>query len=165
VQPLLEWSDPADIVNAAIRRRTRQLRGHRVELVLADDLPIVKVDAVLLEEAVGQLLDNAAKYSPRGSQITIKVGSNPTGIEFSVLDEGVGLAPDELGQLGRKSFRGRRHLDTVPGFGLGLWIASAFVTAMGGKLRIEGRTRHAGTAASISFPASITTHLLEPADD
>ena len=71
VSPRLEWADPRDIVNAAIRRRARRLSAHKVEIEFAEDLPLVNVDSGLIEESCGQLLENAAKYSPSGSTISV----------------------------------------------------------------------------------------------
>lgn len=152
VRPRLDWVDPADIMNAAIRRRTRQLSQHRVQVEFGNDLPLLKADPVLLEEACGQLLDNAAKYSPPGSRVAVVIRSEAARVVFSVLDEGVGLTAEEQSQLGRKSFRGRRHHGSIPGFGLGLWIASAFAKANGGSLEIAGRGNARGTRASIALP-------------
>jgi two-component system, OmpR family, sensor histidine kinase KdpD len=64
-------TDPVDLVRAAIARKSTQLAGHRVEVSLAADLPMVEVQSPLVENAIAQLLDNAAKYSPRGSTIKI----------------------------------------------------------------------------------------------
>src|SRR6202040_4231315 len=69
VSPHLEWTDPKDIVNAAVKRRARRLAAHKIEIEFAEYLPLVNVDSGLIEEACGQLLENAAKYSPSGSTI------------------------------------------------------------------------------------------------
>jgi K+-sensing histidine kinase KdpD len=148
----LEWVDPADLMNAAIKRRAWRLSGHPIQSEFEDDLPLVKADSVLIEEACGQLLDNAAKYSPAGSPIRVVVRSEGGRVVFSVLDEGFGLTSDEKGLLGRKSFRGQRYVNSIPGFGLGLWIASAFVKANGGTLEIASRGQSPGTIASIFLP-------------
>lgn len=152
VRPRTEWVDPADIVNAAIKRKARRLCLHRVRAEFDNDLPLIKADSVLIEEACGQLLDNAAKYSPAGSTISVVVRLEAGHVVFSVIDQGSGLTPEEKRQLGRKSFRGQRHLNSVPGFGLGLWIASAFVKANGGSLDVASRGQVSGTIASIHLP-------------
>ncbi|MGO4716605.1 sensor histidine kinase [Bradyrhizobium sp. 2TAF24] len=154
VRPRVEWADPCDIMNAAIERKTRRLARHRVRVEFDEQLPLVKVDAVLIAEACGQLLDNAAKYSPAGSLVVIRVRADAGHIAFMVLDEGVGLTSDEQRQLGRKTFRGARHLAAVPGFGLGLWIASAFVKANGGVLALASRGASGGTVATITLPVA-----------
>ncbi|MEW6639458.1 MAG: DUF4118 domain-containing protein [Pseudomonadota bacterium] len=152
VRPRIEWADPADIMNAAIERKTRRLARHRVRVEFDAHLPLIRADAVLIVEACGQLLDNAAKYSPAGSLVVVRIRAEAGRVIFAVLDDGVGLTADEQRQLGRKSFRGARHLAAVPGFGLGLWIASAFVKANGGSLALASRGAGGGTVASIALP-------------
>lgn len=150
VRPRVDWADPADIMNAAIERKAGRLARHRLRAEFDGPLPLIRADAVLIAEACGQLLDNAAKYSPPGSLVVARVAADPGRVTFAVLDEGVGLTADEKRQLGRKSFRGARHVAAVPGFGLGLWIASAFVKAHGGTLDLH--SNWAGTAATIALP-------------
>ena len=133
VRPRLEWAEPADIVNSALERCRTKLAGHRIEVQLSDELPLVQVDAVLIEQALGQILDNACKYSAPGSLIKIDGWLDQEQIVLSVTDEGLGLAPEEKARLGERFFRGSRHLVTIPGSGLGLWIASAFLRANGGQ--------------------------------
>jgi K+-sensing histidine kinase KdpD len=157
VSPRLEWVDPQDIVNGAIRRRTRRLAAHHIETEFAEDLPLVNVDTGLMEEACGQLLENAAKYSPSGSTISVKMYAEPGCVFLSISDQGVGITPEEQQQLGRRSFRSPRHQASIPGSGLGFWIASTFVQANGGVVAILSRGQGQGTTVSISLPALQTT--------
>lgn len=152
--PRLEWADPEDIVNAAIARRARRLSAHQVQATFADDLPLVQVDSGLIEEACGQFLENAAKYSPSGSMISVNVRADGRHVILSIADQGVGIAPDEQQQLGRRSFRSPRHQASVPGSGLGFWIASTFVQANGGTIAVLSQGHGLGTTVSISLPAS-----------
>ena len=154
VSPTLEWTDPRDIVNAAIKRRAKRLAAHRVEIEFADDLPLVNVDSGLIEEACGQLLENAAKYSPSGSTISISARDGQGRAVLSISDQGVGITPDEHQQLGRRSFRSQRHQATIPGSGLGFWIASTFVRANGGTIDISSRGQGQGTTASVTLPGA-----------
>jgi K+-sensing histidine kinase KdpD len=154
LKPRLEWTDPRDIVDAAIRRTTRRLVAHKVVSELDDQLPLVNVDSGLIEEACGQLLQNAAKYSPSGSTISVKVHADPGWTILSVTDEGVGITPDEQRELGRRSFRSERIQANVPGSGLGFWIASTFVKANGGTVTVSSRGQGMGTTVSIALPAS-----------
>ncbi|MDB5611964.1 MAG: hypothetical protein JWP25_8864 [Bradyrhizobium sp.] len=154
VSPHLEWADPRDIVNAAIKGRARRLAAHRVETEFAEDLPLVHVDSGLIEEAYGQLLENAAKYSPSGSTISISARTERGRVILSISDQGVGITPDDQQQLGRRSFRSQRHQATVPGSGLGFWIASTFVRANGGSIAVSSRGQGQGTTASIALPGS-----------
>jgi K+-sensing histidine kinase KdpD len=157
LSPHLEWADPRDIVNAALKRRARRLSAHRIEVAFADDLPLVKVDSGLIEEAFGQLLENAAKYSPSGSTVSVKASAEPARVHLSVSDQGVGITTDENEQLGRKSFRSQRHQASIPGSGLGFWIASIFVGATGGTISTSSPGQGLGTMVSISLPASPST--------
>jgi two-component system sensor histidine kinase KdpD len=154
VNPHLKWTDPRDIVNAAIHRRAKRLAAHKVGIEFADDLPLVNVDSGLVEEACGQLLENAAKYSPSGSTISIRACVEKGRAILSISDQGVGITPDERQQLGRRSFRSQRHQATIPGSGLGFWIASTFVKANGGTIDISSRGQGQGTTASITLPGS-----------
>jgi two-component system sensor histidine kinase KdpD len=152
VRSRLEWVDPADMVNAAIERRTARLQRHRIARDFDNDLPLVRADSILIEEACGQLLDNAAKYSPAGSTITVTLHAEHDHVALSVIDEGFGVTTEEQRHMGRKSFRGHRHVGAIAGFGLGLWIATAFVKANGGTLGIRSRDPDAGTIATITLP-------------
>ena len=154
VSPNLEWADPKDIVNAAVKRRARRLVSHKVEVEFAEDLPLVNVDSGLVEEACGQLLENAAKYSPSGSTIAVLARAEQGRVVLSITDQGVGITPDEQQQLGLRSFRSQRHQASIPGSGLGFWIASTFVRANGGTIDISSPGQGLGTTASISLPAS-----------
>jgi K+-sensing histidine kinase KdpD len=153
VSPRLEWADPRDIVNAAIRRRERRLSAHKVEIEFAEELPLVSVDSGLIEESFGQLLENAAKYSPSGSTISVSARAERGRVVLSVSDQGVGITPDEQQQLGRRSFRSQRHQATIPGSGLGFWIASTFVRANGGSIGMSSRGHGLGATASIVLPS------------
>jgi len=154
LKPRQEWTDPRDIVDAAIRRTARRLAAHKVVTEFDDDLPLVNVDSGLIEEACGQLLQNAAKYSPSGSTISVKVHADPGWTVLSVADEGVGITADEQRELGRRSFRSGRLQSSVPGSGLGFWIASTFVKANGGTITVSSRGQGMGTTVSIALPAS-----------
>jgi K+-sensing histidine kinase KdpD len=152
-QPNRELTDPVDVVHAAIDQKSDRLAAHHLEVSLAPDLPLVKVQSALVENALAQLLDNAAKYSPAGSTIKLDGRAVRDWVMLSVTDQGAGLTPDEGQRVGQRSFRGVRHAATVPGSGLGLWIANTFVTANGGKLDAESSGSGLGTTVRISLPA------------
>jgi K+-sensing histidine kinase KdpD len=152
VQPHLECADPRDIVNAAIRRRSRQLAAHNLDIRFDDELPMINVDSALVEEACGQLLENAAKYSPSGSTISVHTRAAHGQVILSISDSGAGITPDEQQQLGRRSFRSQRHQAAIPGSGLGFWIASTFIKANDGSIEIVSGGKGQGTTASIVLP-------------
>jgi K+-sensing histidine kinase KdpD len=157
LSPRLEWADPRDIVNGAARRRGRRLGAHQIEITFADDLPLLHLDSGLIEEACGQILENAAKYSPSGSTISVDVRPESERVIIRVSDQGVGITQDEQGKLGRRSFRGARHHASVPGSGLGFWIASTFVHAHGGTIAVQSRGQGQGTAVTIALPAAASS--------
>jgi two-component system sensor histidine kinase KdpD len=109
---------------------------------------------VLLEQALGQIVDNAAKYSPPGSQITIGAKTESDAVVLSVRDEGIGLAGEEQTRLWERFFRGQRA--SASGSGLGLWIAKAFVIANGGQIEAFSEGADRGTLVSIRLPARVT---------
>ncbi len=154
LKPRLEWTDPRDIIDAALKRTARRLAAHHVVSALDEDLPLINVDSGLIEEACAQLLQNAAKYSHSGSTISVKVQADPGWVILSITDQGVGITPDEQQELGRRSFRSERHQANVPGSGLGFWIASTFVKANGGTITVSSRGPGMGTTVSIALPAS-----------
>ncbi|MGO9356067.1 MAG: DUF4118 domain-containing protein [Xanthobacteraceae bacterium] len=157
VKPRQEWVEPADIINDALTRRAKRLSRHLVDVKFGAELPLIEVDPVMIAEACGQLIDNAVKYSAAGSRITVEVRLLGKRIALSVSDEGSGLAPEDISQLGRKSYRGRRQRQITQGFGLGLWIVSAFVRANGGSFEIANRSDRPGTVATILLPADPET--------
>jgi K+-sensing histidine kinase KdpD len=166
VVPQMMWTDPTDIVNAALKQKESRLASHWIRLDLARDVPLVHVDSVLVEQALGQLLENAAKYSPVGSEITISSRCERDCVVLSVKDHGSGLTADEKCQLGKRSFRGQRHAVAASGSGLGLWIASTFVTANGGSLHAESPGPDLGTTLSLRVPTvSVDTPELAGALD
>ena len=154
ISPRLEWTDPADIVHAAVNQKGRRLAEHPVHLDMASNLPLVKVDSVLVEQALGQLLDNAAKYSPAGSPVRISARMEQNQVVLSVTDNGVGLSSDEKTQFGRRSFRGQRHPPGSTGSGLGLWVAGNFIAANGGTLDVISHGVGLGTTVSLRLPVA-----------
>jgi len=167
VQPQLMWTDPTDIVNAALKQKQRRLAAHLVKLDLTRDVPLVHVDSVLVEQALGQLLENAAKYSPTGSEIKVSSRCERDHVVFSVKDKGSGLTTEEKSQVGKRCFRGERRTVGESGSGLGLWIASTFIAANGGTLHVESPGPNRGTTISLRLPtvAQDTLELANAAND
>jgi two-component system, OmpR family, sensor histidine kinase KdpD len=165
VRPKLQWVEPVDIVNSALERRQRRLAGHTVTLDLDSNLPIVHVDPTQVEQALVQILDNAAKYSEIGSPIDVTARPNGQTVALSVHDRGAGLTEAERQQVGERFFRGPRHAATTSGSGLGLWIAEAFVTANGGKVEVESEGADRGTTVTIHLPLSPHTAHMDVGPD
>jgi two-component system sensor histidine kinase KdpD len=152
VTPRNEWIEPQDIVNSALDRRRRSLSAHQLLLDMDSNLPLIYVDPVLVEQAFVQVVDNAAKYSPPGSPITVAAKRNGSDVILSVRDQGAGLTEQENAQIYERFFRGGRHAATTSGSGLGLWIAQAFVGANGGKIEAVSAGVDRGTTVAIHLP-------------
>lgn len=152
ISPKLESVDPADLINGACERCERRLKSHVLEVDLPDELPFVVTDVLLVEQALTQTLDNAAKYSPAGGVIRITADIERDYVKINVTDHGAGLTSQERRRLKERFFRGSRHAVSRPGSGLGLWIADSFVSASGGSLDIQSDGVARGTTASISLP-------------
>jgi len=165
IKPQLEWVEPADIVNSALERRRGRLAEHKLALDMDSNLPFVYVDPVLVQQAVVQIVDNAAKYSPSGSTIDVCAKRNGHDVVLSVHDRGSGLTTDEMAQLGDRFFRGHRLAATTSGSGLGLWIAKAFLSANGGRLQATSEGADQGTTVSIFLPYNADATQPEAAPD
>jgi two-component system, OmpR family, sensor histidine kinase KdpD len=162
VRPKPQWVEPVDIVNSALEHRQRRLAGHPVSLDLDSNLPIVRVDPAQVEQALSQILDNAAKYSPDGAPIRVTARAREQTIVLSVHDSGAGLTDEEKLRVGERFFRGARHAATSSGSGLGLWVANAFIGANGGSVEVESEGADQGTTVSICLPGSPEPRSLEP---
>ena len=149
-----DWSEPADIINAAVERIRQRYPEHTIALNLGPNLSIIQVDPVLVEQALGQIIANAAKFSPPRSTIHVAAAVEDRQLVISVRDEGVGLTADEKSRLPERFFRGPRHVGKIPGSGLGLWIANTFVMSSGGKIEAGSPGVGQGTTIRIVFPIS-----------
>ena len=118
-----------------------------VRVSLPDDLPLLRFDAVLIERVLCNLLENAAKYTPPASPITLTAAADADRVRVSVDDEGPGLPPGREEAIFAMFERGRKE-GATPGVGLGLAICRAIVQAHGGQ--IHAQTRPQG-GASFSF--------------
>jgi K+-sensing histidine kinase KdpD len=167
VRPKLKWVDPTDIVNAAVAQRNPRLLSHDLKVTIFEDLPLVQVDTVLIEQALGQLLENSARYSPKGTTIRVSARAEDRRVVLSVRDHGMGFKPSAKSLPFRQQLRSRQHRAPAAGAGLGLWIANAFVAANGGTLDFTSQGPGLGTTASIYLPAAceVGRELAEHVDE
>ena len=133
-----EWESLEDLVGSALRRTEARLGRRAVVVDLPTDLPDVQVDAVLMTQVLGNLLENIARHTPEGTTARISAEAAPAAIIVRVQDDGPGLPPGDPEQLFAKFQRGRTESD-VPGAGLGLAICRAIVAAHGGSIRATNR--------------------------
>ncbi len=147
-----EKIDLGEIVGSALQRAGKVLAGHRVEVDLAPDLPMLAVDYVLFEQVIFNLLDNAAKYSPAGTTVGIRARRRAGAVELEVLDEGEGIPPDQVERIFDKFHRVQDGDRKRPGTGLGLAICRGFVSAMGGTIQARNRTDRRGADIVVTIP-------------
>jgi two-component system sensor histidine kinase KdpD len=117
------------------------LAGRRVDIRLDPELPLIEFDAVLIERVLANLLENAAKYTPAGSCITIGARIDGEMVEVRVEDDGPGLPRGREEDIFRKFERGEKESAT-PGVGLGLAICRTIVEAHGGRIHAENVEPH-----------------------
>jgi len=139
-----------EIAEAVVGRMYPQLGDVRVNLQLESDLPEIPADPVQLDQVMTNLLDNAARHSPRGGVIRIHVGAVDDVVRVRVADEGPGIAPEQREKVFEAFYRGREDPER-PGSGLGLAIARAIVTAHGGRIWVE-ETTGGGSALVFDLP-------------
>jgi len=144
--------DLADAAGSALRRAAKVLAAHRTELQIARDLPMLDLDEVLFEQVLFNLLDNAAKYAPAGSLITLRGWREGSTARLQVIDEGPGIPPADLGHVFEKFYRADGGDRRRAGTGLGLAICRGFVEAMGGAITAANRTDRPGAVFTITLP-------------
>jgi two-component system, OmpR family, sensor histidine kinase KdpD len=128
------WQSPQEVVGAALASARPALAQHRVAVRVPDDLPLVEFDAVLIERVLYNLLENAAKYTPAGTPITVDAGVAGGELVVTVADRGPGIPGGQEEAIFDKFTRGRSESST-PGVGLGLAISRAIVLAHRGSIR------------------------------
>ena len=152
VSPNRALHDLSDIVATALKRVERTLAPERVTLDLSPDLPPLDLDAVLFEQVLVNLLDNAGKYAPDGSRVTVRARCRRARVSVELLDEGEGLAEEDCERVFDKFYRVRKEDRVRAGTGLGLAIARGFVEAMGGTITAGNRTDRPGAIFTVSLP-------------
>ena len=154
VQSRNETVDIGDVVGSALQRATAVLAQHSVQLNIDAGLPMAQGDPVLLEQALFNLLDNAAKYTPARTTITLTARRDDGRIALQIADEGAGLPNDARERVFDKFYRVHAGDSQRAGTGLGLAICRGFVEAMGGTITAGNRTDRAGAVFTIMLPAA-----------
>jgi two-component system sensor histidine kinase KdpD len=155
--------DLGEIVGSALRRAAKILVHHKVLLELAADMPMLELDAVLFEQVLFNLLDNAAKYAPADTTIWIRSGRDRDTISLQIIDEGAGIPPAELESVFDKFYRAQKGDHVRPGTGLGLAISRGFVEAMHGTITAANRTDRSGAVLTITLPIPVASAALDTA--
>ncbi|MDQ0319259.1 two-component system sensor histidine kinase KdpD [Pararhizobium capsulatum DSM 1112] len=154
IQPKRDWVDVSDVVQMAAERTRKYFPDRAIETSIAQDLPLVSGDSVLLGQVLFNLLDNAVKY---GGQEPIQVFARRDGrdVLVSVTDSGRGIPPEDLDRIFEKFYRRGKTDGRAAGTGLGLSIARSFIEAMGGRIHAESpAVKKRGTRMVIRLPVT-----------
>jgi len=151
-----EWETLDDLVGLALNRVDFRLGARNVTIALPAELPPVHVDAALFTQVLVNLLENAAKHTPDGTQIRITAAASDGHVTLAVEDDGPGLPPGDPELLFAKFQRGRSEGD-VPGAGLGLAICRAIVRAHGGSIS-AGNREGGGARFVVTLPVPDGSH-------
>jgi two-component system sensor histidine kinase KdpD len=143
-----------DIIAAAVKRAGTVLASHRVDVELPEGNPLVRVDDVLLEQVLFNLLDNAAKYAPAGTTIGVRAWREGPSVMLQVLDEGPGIPAADLERIFDKFYRVRKADHVRAGTGLGLAISRGFVEIMRGTIVAGNRSDRSGALFTIALPVA-----------
>jgi two-component system sensor histidine kinase KdpD len=161
-----QWSLLEETVGAALRACARVLGDRAVDVHLQADLPLLQLDAVLMERLFSNLLENAAKYTPRGTRLAISAERVETErkpfVRVNIDDTGPGLPPSMEERVFEKFMRGEKE-SAKPGIGLGLSICRAIVEAHGGTIGAANRTDEHGRIEGARFWFTLPVEAPPPA--
>lgn len=149
--------DIQDVIGAALQQLNGLLANRQININLPVDLPLVSLDFVLMVQALINVLENAAKYSPLTTPIDIQTQVRGDEIEIQIADRGPGIPSDDLARIFTKFYRIQRPTQEArpaklpPGTGLGLSISSGLVEAHGGRIWAENRPG-GGTVVTVALP-------------
>ncbi len=149
------WGAVEDIIDAALARAEPLTRNHAIRVVVAEELPVIRVDARTVTEVIYTLLDNASKYAPAGTTITISARrAGDEVVAISVEDEGSGIPLYTREVAFEKFYRGDNNINgsSRTGIGMGLAIAKGIVEAHGGRIWIEDATSGRGARVVFTVP-------------
>ncbi len=152
LKPRVDWADLRDIVGAAVGRTARLARSHSIKVEIAADMPLLCVDAVLLEQVFFNLLDNACKYAPAGTTVKVWARRTRQHIAIEVVDQGPGIPAEDREKVFDMFYRVDQTDAQTAGTGLGLAICRGIVEAHGGTISAEPGLHGAGTCILIHLP-------------
>ena len=152
IKPNTALHDIGEIVGTALQRASKILAGHKIEIEIPAELPMLELDPVLFEQVLFNLLDNAAKYAPPDTTLRIEGWQEGDKVKLRIADEGSGIPPEELDSIFDKFHRAQKGDQVRAGTGLGLAISRGFIEAMGGSIDAANRTDRPGAVFTITLP-------------
>jgi two-component system, OmpR family, sensor histidine kinase KdpD len=154
-----ELTDPKELVDDVVASLHTQIDNRPVEIHSEGSLPQLPLDRRLLKLALKQVLDNALKYSPPRSPVTVRVSSASISdghgaVDFEITDHGPGIPAQEQGRVFERFYRSPSVKNQIPGFGLGLAIANNIVHAHHGELTVNSRPGETTFRLTLPFPGT-----------
>jgi two-component system sensor histidine kinase KdpD len=159
LQPSTQPMPIEDVVESVLRRMEPVLRLFRVRTLIRSDLPLVAIDPIQIDQALTNVLENAARFSTPGGEIQVAVGAWQSDVEVRITDAGPGIPPEDRERVFEPFFKRDAGLGRG-GTGLGLAIARAIVQAHGGRIDIGGGLT-GGTGVVIRLPIAAEARLSE----
>lgn len=153
ISPHLDWCDLHDLVNKVTQTLAAELKPFNLHVVLADEMPLVKLDFGLMEQVIHNLLLNATQHAPEKSSIRLKFFYDEGWLMIQVMDRGPGFSANDLNSVFNKFYRGESAISG--GTGLGLSIVKGFVEAHNGTIVAENRV-NGGARFTIKIPTEIS---------
>lgn len=147
----LEECDVRDTARATLDLYEPATRTHRLVASVPDEPVRLTCDPLRIEQVLANLVSNAIKYSPGGGSVRVTVARRPDAVLVSVADEGVGMSPEDIAHAFEPFHRTGAAKESVPGVGLGLFVARRIVEAHGGRIVIES-TPGAGSTFTVHLP-------------
>ncbi|MCX6122410.1 MAG: sensor histidine kinase KdpD [Ignavibacteriales bacterium] len=149
IKPKLDWCDVRDLIHVTVKGLEREVVDYHVVMSIQEDMPLVKLDFGLMEQALTNLIYNAAVHTPTGTQIEIDARVEENQCNIIVSDSGPGIPPSDMKKVFDKFYRAEGT--TTGGTGLGLPIAKGFIEAHRGTLSVRNRTS-GGAEFTITIP-------------
>lgn len=147
-----DWVSPGDIVGSALNRLRAVMAPLQVKTLLPNELPLLYVHAALIEQALVNVLENAARFSPVNGRLEVEVGAIDGELFFAVSDEGPGIPEEERAKIFDMFYTAARGDRGGQGTGLGLAICQGMVGAHGGRISVgQGIDGH-GTCITLYLP-------------
>ena len=137
--PFMQWHVLEELVGSALHRTRGELKGHQVTTRLPPDLPLLYLDGLLIEQLVINLLENAAKYTPTGTSVSISANIDSGYLRLVVCDDGPGIPEGMEERIFEKFYRATQLPDDGRGSGLGLAICRAIAKVHQGKITVSRR--------------------------
>ncbi len=147
-----EWYDIEEIVGIALNDIRRSLGKRPIDVEIEPGLPLIQVDMGLIEQVIVNLFDNAIKYSPIETGLSLKARRIDDELHVSLIDQGEGIPQSEIGAIFDQFYRGKTS-QTVKGTGLGLTICKEIINAHGGRIWAESKVGY-GTTITFTLPLS-----------